>query len=86
MTSRSGSKLVLHAVGTDTFRPTKAMVEQYRASFAKAGIDISKLRTKSQWRAALDAGFSERMREHAVASQGISPELDDIMKGFPGWD
>lgn len=78
--------MLLKLVDSESFRPTKALLEQYRQPFARAGFDVAKLKTREQWLEAADATFALQMRELASTERGKDPELDRILKGMPGWE
>ncbi len=71
---------------TGRIRFTKLGLEKLGTRFAKAGINPKSIRTREDYLEAVDAMFQSEMEESASKLKGKSKELDEALKGLPGWE
>jgi len=67
-------------------RITKSGIEKYGSRFAMAGYNIHNIRTMSEFNDAVETSFALEMQELAQTAKGQNTDLDNILKGLPGWD
>ncbi len=71
---------------THRIRMTKAGIEKYKTRFARVGVQVSKIKTVAEFKAAVEACFTSEIEALASTAKGKNADLDEIMAGLPGWE
>ncbi|MEJ2612390.1 MAG: hypothetical protein P8179_20590 [Candidatus Thiodiazotropha sp.] len=70
---------------SNRIRLTRAVLDKYAARFAQVGYQASEVRTIEVLKEAIAASFGHEMTKLAATARGCNRDLDQIMRGLPGW-
>lgn len=68
-----------------SIRLTRTAHERYSQRFARVGYDIRRIKTLAAFERAVDAMVSFELHQLARETRD-DPQLNEAMKGLPGWD
>ncbi len=78
-------QLYIQDPSSNRIRLTQAGLDKYASRFAQSGFRASEIRTLDELKEAIDASFSHEMANLAATARGGNGDLDQIMRGLPGW-
>ena len=70
---------------TNRIRITNTGVKKYGLRFSRAGYNIKNIKTPSEFKNAVDVCFTLEMQDFASTARGQNSDLDNILRGLPGW-